>query len=1059
MPLADIKARVLEITSTYRRLLTVIGALFLTYSLIGFFALPGIIQKQAQQFVQDQLKLELNIKHIEFNPWRLAVRLDELSITDPSDKTILVSVHSIFVNVELWSSLWIRGASLGELDLLKPYVNARIYKDGNINLMKLVPPDDGEPPSDPHWRIGLLGIHQGRVSFEDQSRITPFSTVFSPLNLSLSDLSSNANRDGGYTLHAETGDGEALDWKGIVAMNPLRSEGELRITGLKATTPWRYLQDELPVVIEKGLIGISGHYQLTAGDDVNFTLKDGHITVKNLSLYQRSKNPLALTLENFTMSGMEFVWPSQAASFKKMQFTDIHFTDKNSLQTALQMGGLQLDNGRYQATEEFLALDSVQLTAFSLADVNEQPALVTLPALMLRTLKASVPEKQLTIGHIGLEKGVINAQRFKNGQINWESRLNALMAQMAGFTPGPSSGSSTTTPPDEKSWQVTLGDLGLSGFRVNFIDNVPAEKMNVSLENIDLLLHPRHENETNHQLGGKFDVASGGSATFKGTFLEQPVTAHVDLQLAGLKLPPFAPLAADVANFSLEKGSLSVDGRFNFKQQKTTQADFSGNVTLNDFAANDLELDERFLAWQKLAINGIQWQMQPEKLTIRSIEATKPFMRVIIDENRNLNLTHILIANESDESAVAAPSSQKSNESIYPVKVDRIHMKDGAMLFADLSLRPQFATGIQSLQGDIRGLSSQPGSNAIVDLKGRVDEYGKADISGTVNPLAGDLNTDISLKFSNVELTTLTPYSSKFAGYRIDKGKLSLDLNYKINQRKLNATNKIVLNQLTLGEKVPSPDAMSIPLRLALAILKDKDGVIDLDVPVNGSLDDPKFKVGPIIWKAFVNLLTKAATAPFSLIAGLVGGGENMDSISFAAGASTLNGEETKKIDAIARALTQRTALAVELRGAFDPETDRTAIRTRKFEDTYQRLIADGKTPRKALEELYKVKLGSEALAQQRALNLKPSVDKADNRTDLKLATDAYETSLRNELVARETVLDGDLRQLALDRARLIRNQLIEGNSIAEDRIFVLEPVNTKASGENVITKVTLTAQ
>lgn len=1076
---ADLKDRfITRMTPRRRRFAVVFLVLFTIYSLFGFFALPGIIASEAEKFVREQLELELVIKDVEFNPWRLALRLDGIAVNDPENGgEALVAARSIYVNAELWSSLWIRGASLCELDLLAPYINARILQDGDINLMKLVPPDDEEESSgETHWRIGQLGIHQGRVDFRDDTRPTPFSAVFSPLNLSLADLSSRPDKDGGYTLHAETGEGEALDWKGTVALKPVRSEGELRISGLKATTPWRYLQDELPVVVENGLIGISGHYRLVADEEVTFTLQDGRITVDDLAVSQRGPRPLLVTLEQMDLKGVSAAWPAQSGSFDTLRLAGFQLADKTTGQAFNHFAELLLEKGRYLPDGERVELSSLGLSTLVLEDGSESLPLIALPRLTLKSLQASLATQQAHVGQVILEKGDLSVRRDKDSRLNWETRLDELTRRLEAFsapvaaTPA-TRNADTSRPAAEKPWDTTLGELDLIGFRVGFVDRVPPESLSTSLENINLRLFPRQPGEKQHRLDGRMEIGTGGTLSLKGGFQEQPLTANVDLQLQGLKLPPFAPWAADVARFALEKGTLDVNGRFNFQQAKTSRADFAGNVVIQDFAANDLELDERFLAWRRLAIQGVNWQMEPGRLAIREIQADRPFIRVIVGEDQSLNLSHVVVAPENTDSSSAdtasspaSPSAAKATENrkapepVYPLRIDRIRMSDGSMLFADLTLRPQFATGIQSLEGDIRGLSSQPDSRATITLKGRVDEYGKADINGTLNPLAGDLFTDVSVKFSNVELTTLTPYSSKFAGYRIDKGKLSLDLNYKINQRQLKASNKVVLNQLMLGDKVASPDATSLPLKLAVAILKDKDGVIDIDLPITGSLDDPKFKIGPLVWKTFVNLLTRAATAPFSLIAGMVGGGDNMDSLNFTAGASTLPTDELAKLDALAKALAQRPALAVEIRGAFDPDADAKAIRTAKFDQAYQKRLAEGGTPRKVLEELFKAKLGSEALAQQRTLSLKPATSQADTRSELKLAIDAYETHLRNELIARETVLEGDLRQLALDRARVVRNQLVETNKVEESRVFVLEPVTTKATGNSVVMKVSLTA-
>lgn len=1084
-----------QLTPRRRRYGLVFLVLFVIYSVLGLLAAPGLVIKQAQKFVQEKLHLELSIDKLEVNPWLLAVRIDGIKLREPgATGETLLSARSIYVNAQLWSSLWIRGASLDELDLLDPYINARIRKDGSINLMQLVPPDDPEDKSEAHWRVGTLGVHRGRIDLHDDTRPTPFSALFSPLNLSLSDLSSNPDKDGGYTLHAETGEGEALDWHGTVAMQPVRSSGELKISRLKATTPWRYLQDGLPVIVDGGHIGISGHYDLVVDNGAVFTLEKGRVVVDELALHQRGNEALAVRLKQLDLNGVTLKWPEQVAGFSSLTLQDFHLADHTTKADFTRFGQLQLQNGHYTPAPQQFNLDTLTLNHLVLTDIagkeKESSPLLSLPGLTLKTLGIELASRKASVGQVILEKGDLFVRREKDNVLNWQTRLDHLTKRLARDTLPPAAKKAAAEEAAraakvaarnpakkavaEKPWQATLGELDLVGFRVGFEDHVPQETVKTSLEDINLRIFPRQGNDAAHALEGRMEVASGGHLDFKGTFNEQPLAVSSDLDLQGLRLPPFAPYFADKARFALESGALDVGGKFGFRQDgNTPRADFNGRVAVRKFVANDLDQGERFLAWNALAINGLSWQLEPGRLAIREILADKPFVRVIIGPDKTLNLSHVVVAAPDPEekpatqgdSATASgsatatvPTKTAKAEAPYPLRIDRIRMKDGSMLFADFTIKPQFATGIQSLNGDISGLSSDPASRATVALTGRVDQYGKADISGTLNPLASDLYTDIGVKFSNIELTTLTPYSSKFAGYRIDKGKLSLDLNYKINNRQLNATNKVVFNQLTLGDKVQSPDAMNLPLKLAVAILKDKNGVIDVDLPITGSIDDPKFRVGPIIWKAFLNLLTKAATAPFSLIASLVGGGENMDSLNFTTGQAMLVPEESAKLDKLSRALEQRPALAVEIRGAFDPKADALAIRTAKFDAVYQKQLGDGGKPRKILEALFKEKLGSEALAQQRALNLKPAADKANNKQELELAEEGYMTSLRNELIARETVLDGDLRQLALQRARVVRAQIVETNKIDESRVFVLEPVSVTASGEKIIMKVNLTS-
>lgn len=1022
---------------------------FIAYSLFGFLAVPGIVQQQAERFVREELKLAFEAGRVEFNPWRLALRIDALTVAEPGGET-LVAARSFYINVALWHSAWLRGASLDELDLLEPYINARLRQDGSLNLLQLVPPEDPQADdSSVTWRIGQLGIHAARIDLHDDSRPTPFSAVFSPLNLALNEISSRPDKDGKYNLRAETGEGEVLEWEGTLALQPVRSQGRLAISGLKATTPWRYLQDELPVVVSDGLIAIRGDYELRVDEVAEFRLSGGEVTVDALALHQKQDRPLAFRLERIALTGVTLEWPAQNAGFGELALTGFRLQDGIDGAALAGFGDLRFTGGRYQPSPEQASLASLRLEALTLADGTGQPALLELPRLQLDNLSANPATPALALGRIALADGALSVIREADGQLNW-TRLETLIARLQQGLPADDGAAPAP------AWQLSLGELVLDGFRVAATDRVPQPAVSTGLDNIRLRLLPRAPGEERHRLDAALNVTTGGELALTGSFSEAPLAVDARLDLKGLALPAFAPYALEHVRMGLESGSVDAAGTLGFREGKTVQASFDGRVAINRFAANDLDEDERFLAWNRLALEGLRWQLAPERLRIREIVAERPFARVIIGSDASLNIARILDIDDgaaAGTSVTAAPATA-AKTAPYPLRIDRVRVSNGALLFADLSLRPQFATGIEALNGDIRGLSTAPGSRADITLDGRVDEYGRADIRGQVSPFADDLYTDIGLKFTNLELTTLTPYSSKFAGYQIDKGKLSMDLRYRIEERKLRAENKVVLDQLTLGEKVDSPDAMSLPVKLALAILKDRNGVIDIDLPVTGSLDDPQFRVGPLIWKAFVNLITKAATAPFSMLAGLVSGGDQLDTLLFPPGQGAVAESEAAKLDQLARALAERPALAVELRGTFEPATDLRALRQVKFDADYRKRHADGERTARRLEALYREKLGSEALARQRALSLRP--DAAGQ--DLKLAEDLYLKSLEEELVAREVVVDSELRTLALERARQVRSRLVEAGGIPEARVFVLEPVSSAADNGQVPMKIALTA-
>ena len=258
-----------------------------------------------------------------------------------------------------------------------------------------------------------------------------------------------------------------------------------------------------------------------------------------------------------------------------------------------------------------------------------------------------------------------------------------------------------------------------------------------------------------------------------------------------------------------------------------------------------------------------------------------------------------------------------------PMAIGTLRVIDGSVNYADFWIQPNFAVGIQALNGTVQGLSSDPKSRAKVKLDGKVDRYAPVNINGELNLMSAAVYSDIKMTFKGLELTTMTPYSGHFAGYKIDKGKLSVELSYKVDQRKLDAEQHFVIDQLQLGDAVESPDAVHLPLKLAIALLKDRNGVIDLPLPITGSLDDPQFKVGPIIWHALVNLLEKAVTAPFAAIGRLFGGhGEEMKFIDFAPGSADLDAASKEKLDALTKALQEHDQLKLDVPIVYSQDLD-----------------------------------------------------------------------------------------------------------------------------------------
>ncbi|HXX62154.1 MAG TPA: DUF748 domain-containing protein [Bacteroidota bacterium] len=543
------------------------------------------------------------------------------------------------------------------------------------------------------------------------------------------------------------------------------------------------------------------------------------------------------------------------------------------------------------------------------------------------------------------------------------------------------------------------------------------------------------------QLMASAVLNGGGTLSAKGTLSMEPRRAELDLAIAGTPLTALEPWAERYSRAEILGGTYGLSGKLTYAAKgKSSDIRFHGSFHSEHGRIADPELQQDLLRWDRLDARNVDYRTLPASLHIDEIVASRPYVRVIVGPDRTLNLQHIRIG---DTTSLAVRDTLQETLTT----IGRVNLKEGSMNFADFSLSPNFDIGIQQLQGTITGLSSKQLERADVNLTGRVDNYAPVTIQGEINPLSDMAFTDITMRFEGIDLSTFTPYFSKFAGYKIERGKLTLDLHYKLNKRHLDAENKVVLNQLTLGDKVDSPDATSLPVKLAIALLKDSKGIIDLDIPISGSLDDPEFSIFPIILKVLMNLLWKMVTAPFALLGALFGGGgDDLQYVLFEPGVDSLTSDQHGKLEALAKGLIERPALQLQLRGASSPTEDRTVLAQHAVDSRIGPGVTHpiGRSEEKRIFEVYRQTFKAEP--EKLLLS-----DGGDGQPRDSLLTQlAYQRLLDSVRIS-----DNDLRALADRRAAAVMRYLSQHSGIDPARIF-LEEVDTAAKTEDSRIRMTL---
>lgn len=746
---------------------------------------------------------------------------------------------------------------------------------------------------------------------------------------------------------------------------------------------------------------------------------------------------------------------------------------RDAVPLVLENGLLNLDThytlNLAKNTDLRLDKTSLRIAPFAIKAPDGRP-LVRLASLAISESSIDLAKQRVTVGKLRSEKLETWAALDSDGQLDWQK---LFASQPANATPQQKAEPATAepdTPPQtpaqaSKPWQVLLKDVQLRNYQVHLADRRQKDPvtldlgpLNVDLQGFDSL------NASPFTLRLDTGVGRQGKLQASGQVNLAPVSAVLDVSTRDIDLRVAQAYISPFMRLELRSGMLASDLKVDLSSTEPLAFTVKGKAQVNQLHTLDTIKDRDFVKWQQLDLEGLDYR-HGDALSIAKVDLLQPYARFMINEDRTTNIDDLLIKQPADASA-SNPTKPTSASSAKPlgVRIGHISINDGSANFADFSLTPNFATAIQQLNGQIGTLDNRQPTPAKVDIKGKVDRYAPVTIKGALNPFDPMASLDIATSFRRVELTTLTPYSGKFAGYRIRKGRLNLDLHYVITKGQLKAENKVVVEQLQLGEKVESPDAVDLPLRLAVALLKDTEGKISIELPVTGDLNNPQFSVMPIVWQTLRNLVMRAAQAPFKFIGGLVSGGgsEDLGTVAFAPGSSDLSAEAQGALDKLSAALKERPALRLEIEGTSAQASDGPLIAQQRLEREYQSiwykilqrrgdkvpanasmLQVDDEDKPAMLEGIYRTRLKQQPPAEWEQLN-------RDERT-AKL-NDAVITSW-----AQNAAL---LRQLGQARASSIKDYLVDKGQLEDDRVYFIDTRLGEAESDGrVVTPMHLDAE
>ncbi len=707
-----------------------------------------------------------------------------------------------------------------------------------------------------------------------------------------------------------------------------------------------------------------------------------------------------------------------------------------------------------------LAQGAASLSDLEMAVHGENDPLWRIPRADLNGIAFDLAKRSIAIDRVESQRPVIRLVRQSDGVINFQR----LMRTSA--TTGTSAAPAATAAADP-GWSLLVRKLQFEHVAAEFEDRAVQPPVQLKLADARVAA----ENFSNAR-GAKGSlifathVGSAGQVQVNGAFATNPVSVDWRINANGVDLVSLRPYFEAATNVVVTSGALNAKGRLTYAGAGTgpASATYAGELSINDFGSLDRPTSQELLRWKSLTLTSVEAASEPLKIALGAIALDQFYARIIVNPDATLNLQRLL-APESVAAEVPASSPPAADVPVaskdlpapasggkeLPISIGRIELADGEVQFSDFFIKPNYSAHLTEVTGNVSALSAAQAGD--IDLAARVEGTAPVEIRGSVNPFARALTLDLTANARDIDLPPLTPYSGKYAGYGIEKGKLSLEVHYKIENRKLAASNKLVLDQLTFGEHVDSPTATKLPVLLAVALLKDRNGVIRLDLPISGSLDDPKFSVGAVIVQIIVNLLTKIVTAPFAVLGAIIGGphSEQLAYVEFAPGQTELSPDAETKLGSLAKALADRPALKLDAAGRSAPDVDRDGLKRvaldRAMRIQKQKALASQGESAPSVDTL---KIDAAEAPKYIALVYRDSNLPDKPRNVLGIAKDVPPAEMEAMLLASYPVDDEALRSLANQRAQAVKEWFVGTGGIASERVFVVAP---KLNAEGVTDK------
>lgn len=928
------------------------------------------------------------------------IRLNHWSVVDMQD-LLLLQFSALAVDVAS-ADISSRQFALQSVHLQSPEIVLHREKGGELSLSRLITEKAKTPPETPLSSVDAQGekgpvptsttsppptpltvtvaevrCTDGKIVYRDDSVERPFQTTLEAVQIIAHNASNLPHLPVAVEISLKSEAEELLSGKGEIFLDPFKASGNVVLTKINAKKYAPYYRKFALFDVEEGSFDLAGQYNYVAD-----------------------------------------------AKGGTLLFSDLNTT----------------------------------VNALRLRKRGEKKDFVKIPFLAVNNADVDVAHKTIAVEAILTKSGDIRVRREKDGSFSVAKLLPVTASPPTKIKRVRRPSSSHSRSDLSSRWSVTLKKLTLDKYAVEVEDYVPKQPV-VSITNpVSLTVEDFSTKKgTKFKTTLQMSINKTGSLNVKGPASLEPFSTNLKIEAKTISLLPFQPYFTEDVNIALTSGAFSANGNLAIQTglAGAAKVTFVGQATVTKLASVTKANAEDFLKWSSLYLNGITVETVPPRVEVKEVAVADFYSRMIVNPDATLNVQDILRSEaQVERNPEAAPSLDASSPPVLSanspaaqpeqptlIRIEKVTLQGGTVDFSDRYIKPNYSARLTQMTGRVSEMSSVATNPADVDLRGKLDDAAPLEITGKINPFAQNLYVDLAVDFKDIDLNPMTPYIGKYAGYSVEKGKLSLGLKYLIADRKLQARNRIFLDQFTFGAETHSPEATKLPVRLAISLLKDRNGAIKLDLPVNGSLDDPQFSVWGVLLQMVTNLVAKAATAPFALLGAMFeGGGEELSRLEFDPGRATLDSRAEEQLQKIVSLLAERPAFQLDISGYVDPERDPEGLRRYLFE---RKLKAQklNETVKKGTEgvSLDEVVIEDKEYSTYLTLAYKKE-DFPKPRNLVGLAKSLPDEEMEKLILTHIEVTDETLKDLAKRRAQRVREYLLQSGQLGSERVFLVEP-------------------